>query len=324
VQGAVRLIAAMARPRCLIVVDDLQWADPASLTLLGLLLRRLDGVSLAAAYRADGTAGVDPAEALGVPAAQMTRITLGPLPAGAIRNLFGDQLLARAILRQAGRTPFTVTEVIAALARQGAITRDGDSKWRLRPGRDAAGAASIVAAGIGQAAGNRLAGLPSRYRDMLGLLALLDRPASAPLLAAASGTGLHSALDTLGGLAAPGWPAQARGAGHRHELVRQAVTATMRPAETARCHALLGRRWRNPALTRPRPAATWPPAATTTAPPWRTRPPHAASWTGSATARPCGWPGPACRLTRPPHPGGAAGGARGGPPPRRPAGRGPR
>jgi hypothetical protein len=241
VQGAIRLIAAMARPRCLIVADDLQWADPASLTLLGLLLRRLDGVSLAAAYRADGTAGVDPAEALGVPAAQMTSITLGPLPAGAIRGLFGDQLLAGAIIRQAGRTPFTVTEVIAALARQGAITRDGDSRWRLWPGRDAAGAASIVTAGIGQAAGNRLAGLPSRYRDMLGLLALLDRPASAPLLAAASGTGLHSALDTLGGLGSAGLASPGpRGWAPGHELVRRAVTATMPPAETARCHALLG------------------------------------------------------------------------------------
>ena len=230
----------MARPRCLIVADDLQWADPASLTLLGLLLRRLDGVSLAAAYRADGTAGADPAEALGVPAAQMTSITLGPLPAGAIRGLFGDQLLAGAIIRQAGRTPFTVTEVIAALARQGAITRDGDSRWRLRPGRGAAGAASIVAAGIGQAAGNRLAGLPSRCRDMLGLLALLDRPAPAALLAAASGTGLHSALDTLEGLGSAGLASPGpRGWAPGHELVRQAVTATMRPAETARCHALL-------------------------------------------------------------------------------------
>ena len=241
VQGAIRLIAAMARPRCLIVADDLQWADPASLTLLGLLLRRLDGVSLAAAYRADGTAGVDPAEALGVPAAQMTSITLGPLPAGAIRGLFGDQLLAGAIIRQAGRTPFTVTEVIAALARQGAITRDGDSRWRLWPGRDAAGAASIVTAGIGQAAGNRLAGLPSRYRDMLGLLALLDRPAPAALLAAASGTGLPSALDTLEGLGSAGLASPGpRGWAPGHELVRRAVTATMRPAETARCHALLG------------------------------------------------------------------------------------
>jgi DNA-binding SARP family transcriptional activator/tetratricopeptide (TPR) repeat protein len=239
-QGAVRLVAAMARPRCLIVADDLQWADPASLTLLGLLLRRLDGVSLTAAYRPDANPGFGPAEALGLPAPQMTSITLGPLPARVIRGLFSDQLLAEAILRQAGRTPFTVTEVIAALARQGAITRDSDSRWRLRPGRDTSAAASIVAAGIGQAAGNRLAGLPARWRDMLGLLALLGRPAPPALLAAASGTGLHSALDTLeglgsAGLAGPGPQGWALG----HGLARQAVSATMRPAETARCHALL-------------------------------------------------------------------------------------
>jgi DNA-binding SARP family transcriptional activator len=239
-QGAVRLLATAARPRCLIVADDLQWADPTSLTLLGLLLRRLDTVSLAAAYRPDGNPGVDPAEALGLPASQMTGITLGPLPGTVIRGLFGDQLLAEAILRQAGRTPFTVTEVIAALARQGAIIRDTGSRWRLRPGCDATGAASIVTAGIRQAAGNRLAGLPSRWRDMLALLTLLGRPAPPPLLAAASSTDLHSALDTLeglgsAGLASPGPQGWALG----HDLFRRAVTAAMRPAETARFHALL-------------------------------------------------------------------------------------
>jgi DNA-binding SARP family transcriptional activator/tetratricopeptide (TPR) repeat protein len=239
-QGAVRLIAATARPRCLIVADDLQWADPTSLTLLGLVLRRLDGVSLAAAYRADGNPGAGPGEALGLPAAQVTRITLGPLPARVIRDLFSDQLLAEALIRQAGRTPFTVTEVIAALARQGAVARDADGMWRLRPGRDATAAARVVAAGIGQAAGNRLAGLPARWRDMLGLLALLGRPAPPPLLAAAGGTGLHAALDTLEGLASAGLARPGpRGWSPCHELVRGAVTAAMRPAETARCHALL-------------------------------------------------------------------------------------
>ena len=239
-QGAVRLLAAAGGPRCLIVADDLQWADPTSLTLLGLLLRRLDGVGVAAAYRADGSPDLDPAEALGIPASQMTSITLGPLPARVIRDLFSDQLLAEAIIRQAGRTPFTVTEVIAALARQGAITRDDDSKWRLRAGPDATRVASIVAAGIGRAAGNRLAGLPSRWRDMLGLLALLGRPAPPPLLAAASGTGLHSALDTLEGLDSAGLASPGpRGWALGHELVRHTATAAMRPAETARCHALL-------------------------------------------------------------------------------------
>jgi len=239
-QGAVRIIATAARTRCLIVADDLQWADPTSLTLLGLLLRRLDGVSLAAAYRAGGNPGFDPAEALGLPSPQLTCITLGPLPASVIRGLFSDQLLAEAIIRQAGRTPFTVTEVIAALARQGAITREDDGRWQLRPGRDATGAASIVATGIGQAAGNRLAGLPARWRDMLGLLALLGRPAPPPLLAAASGAGLHSALDTLEGLDSAGLASPGpRGWTLRHELVRHAVTAVMRPAEAARWHAFL-------------------------------------------------------------------------------------
>lgn len=239
-QGAVGLAAAAARPRCLIVADDLQWADPTSLTMLGLLLRRLDGVSLAAAYRADGSTEFDPAEALGIPGKQIAVLTLGPLPASLIRGLFIDQLLAEAIIRQAGRTPFTVTEVITALSRQGMITRDGDSKWRLRPGRDAAGAAQIVAAGIGQAAGNRLAGLPSRWRDMLGLIALLGRPAPPALLAAASGNSQRTVLDTLEGLGSAGLASPGpRGWWIRHELLRQAVTDAIHPAETARFHALL-------------------------------------------------------------------------------------
>lgn len=239
-QAAVRLIAAVAQPRCLIVADDLQWADPTSLTLLGLLLRRVDGISLAAAYRTDANPGYDPAEPLGIPVPQMTSITLGPLPARAIRRLFSDQLLAKAIIRQADRTPFTVTEVTAALARQAAITRDRAGKWRLRPGRAAAATASIVADGIGQAAGNRLAELPSGWRDMLILLALLNRPAPPTLLAAASRTGLHSALDILEGLGNAGLASpNPHGWALGHDLIRQAVTAAMRPAETARCHALL-------------------------------------------------------------------------------------
>ncbi|MBO0776665.1 MAG: tetratricopeptide repeat protein, partial [Actinobacteria bacterium] len=100
--------------------------------------------------------------------------------------------------------------------------------------------ATIVAAGIEQAAGSRLAGLPSRWRDMLGLLALLGRPAPPPLLAAASGAGLHAALDTLEGLASAGLASPGpRGWALSHGLVRRAVTDAMTPAEAARRHALL-------------------------------------------------------------------------------------
>ena len=239
-RAAVRLMAAVAQPRCLIVVDDLHWADPTSLTLLGLLLRRLDGVSLAAGCRPDASPGFDPAEELGLPASQLTRITLGPLPAHVIRGLFSDQPLAEAITRQAGRTPFTVTEVIAALARQEVTTLGGDGKWRLRAGCGAAGAARVVASGTQQAAGDRVAGLPPRWRDMLGALALLGRPAPPALLAAATATDLRSVLDTLEGLGSAGMASPGpHGWAPSHQVVRQAVTAAMRPAETARCHALL-------------------------------------------------------------------------------------
>ena len=100
--------------------------------------------------------------------------------------------------------------------------------------------AATVASAIEQAAGNRLAGLPSRCRDMLSLLAVLGRPARPALLAAASTTDLRTVLDALEGLSIAGLASLGpQGWAPSRELVRQAVSATMSPAETARIHALL-------------------------------------------------------------------------------------
>ncbi|MHB1597217.1 MAG: AAA family ATPase, partial [Streptosporangiaceae bacterium] len=139
-RAAIRLIAAVAQPRCLIVADDLQWADPASLTMLGLLLRRLDSVGLAAGYRQEAAAGADLAAALGLPAKRVAEITLGPLPDGLIADLFSDRRMAAAVGRQTARGPFTATEVIAALARRATVTRDAAGRWRLADDRPRAGA----------------------------------------------------------------------------------------------------------------------------------------------------------------------------------------
>ena len=64
-QGAVRLVAAMARPRCLIVADDLQWADPASLTLLGCCCAAWTASAWRPHTGQTALLGFDPAEALG-------------------------------------------------------------------------------------------------------------------------------------------------------------------------------------------------------------------------------------------------------------------
>jgi predicted ATPase len=131
-QGAVRLVEAAARPRCLITVDDAQWADPASRALLGRLARSCDRVCLVATYQPDARrADVSAAELFGVPAGLARHITLGPLPADAVRAFFVDRALADTVITQASAVPIQVTEVIGALTDRQFIRRDDEGRWRL-------------------------------------------------------------------------------------------------------------------------------------------------------------------------------------------------
>jgi DNA-binding SARP family transcriptional activator/tetratricopeptide (TPR) repeat protein len=238
-QGAVRLVEAAARPRCLIMVDDLQWADSTSLTLLGLLLRRVDRVSLVAACQQDGPAGFAP-ESFALPATHLKLMRLGALPADTIRGLFSDPVLAQVILDQADHTPFALTEIVAALASQGAVLRDDQGRWRLRTPGDPAEARTVVAAGLHHAVEARLTRLPGRWRELLALLTLLGRPAPPALLAQASQWELREVLDSLEGLTRAGLlQSGQQGWGLRHQLFGQALAATLHPAEKARGHALL-------------------------------------------------------------------------------------
>ena len=248
-QGAVRLVGAAARPRCLVIVDDLQWADSTSLTLLGLLLRRVDRVSVVAAYEPeDGSAaaGLAAADVLAMSAAQVGHITLGPLPDDMIRNLFSEPSLAEVILKQADHTPFAVTQIVAALASHGTIHRDDHCRWRLRSPGNLAEAHAVAAAGLDHVLWARLAGLPGSWRELLSMLALLGRPAPPALLADASGRELREVLEALEGLARAGMthPGQ-HGWALRHELVSRAFAGTFHPAEKARLHALLGQALRH-------------------------------------------------------------------------------
>jgi DNA-binding CsgD family transcriptional regulator/tetratricopeptide (TPR) repeat protein len=103
-----------------LVVEDVHWADEASIDLLRFLGRRLwdAPVLLIATYRNDGLAAGDPLRiALGDLATQRStrRVDLAPLSADAVRILVGGTGLDPAELyRLTGGNPFYVTEVVQA------------------------------------------------------------------------------------------------------------------------------------------------------------------------------------------------------------------
>ena len=102
------------------VVEDVHWADEATVDLLRFLGRRLRAapVLLIATYRDDGLAADDPLRiALGDLATQRStrRVELAPLSADAVRVLAGGSgLEAAALYRLTGGNPFYVTEVVQA------------------------------------------------------------------------------------------------------------------------------------------------------------------------------------------------------------------
>ncbi len=104
----------------LVVVEDIHWADEATIDLLRFLGRRIRDatVLLIATYRDDGLAPGDPLQlALGDLATQRSvrRVSLPPLSAGAVQVMAGGSERDAAALRElTGGNPFYVSQVIAA------------------------------------------------------------------------------------------------------------------------------------------------------------------------------------------------------------------
>jgi hypothetical protein len=188
-----------------VVVEDIHWADEATLDLLRYLSRRLRGaaVLLIATYRDDGLAAGDPLRvALGDLSAQRSarRIALASLSLDAVRELAGGSgLPPDELYRLTGGNPFYVTEVLrAGLGEVPASARD-----------------AVLA---------RAARLSGGSREVLDVAALTGSRVEARLLESVTGCA-PSALDELlasGLLAGDGqWMA------FRHEIARLAVAQTV-------------------------------------------------------------------------------------------------
>jgi DNA-binding NarL/FixJ family response regulator len=114
------LVQAAARRPTIVVLEDVHWADEASLDALRLLSRKVERGKLVvvATFRDDGLEAMHPLQTvIGELATRerVERLTLEPLSREAVAVLASDaEIDAEALHRRTGGNPFFVTEVLAS------------------------------------------------------------------------------------------------------------------------------------------------------------------------------------------------------------------
>ncbi|HEX5810770.1 MAG TPA: BTAD domain-containing putative transcriptional regulator, partial [Pseudonocardia sp.] len=253
--GGVELLAAAVRDGAVLVVDDLQWADPSSLTFLASALARLPRLAavlafrpdepdldVPAAARAEGVLSTDPTAVLA--AVRATRavvdVALGPLSDDGLDALVGDSRLAAALRAETDRTPFAVGEVVRELAVRGVAIVGPDGRWLPRDAAAVALAGEVGRQGQRRAVRRRAERETGVRAQVLALVALLARETTARIVATAAGLDPRAALDALSGLATAGLLRLGeQGWATAHDLVWETVIAALAPGERGRLHGLL-------------------------------------------------------------------------------------
>lgn len=251
VQRLVLDVLARGPGPTVLVLEDVHWADGATLDLVTFLARRIGGTAgmLVLTYRDGETGDAGPlVPVLGsVPAEVARHVALRPLSLAAVTGMVGDGRAA-AVMAATGGNPFYVTELAAsdragAPGAPGASGVPGASGASGVPGAPGApgvpgapgapGVPASVPTSVRHAVLARVARLPEATRALLGLVAVV--PARVEL----------DVLDAL----APRWSddvvaaERARlvtvGREHawfRHELARQAVLDALPASRRQRLH----------------------------------------------------------------------------------------
>jgi DNA-binding CsgD family transcriptional regulator len=221
-----------ARAPAMLVVDDVQWGDPATVQTVGRLARSVHQIPLLLVAVARPVPRRDDVVALrrAVPTDAVLALhglsedAVAALVVAAVGGVPGASLLELA--KGAGGNPLYLTELLDALDRSDALVRvDG----RV----DASGAATP--ASLSAAIGNRLEFLSAQVRDVLRLAALLGVEFSAGELAVVSGRPINDLLPVLDEAMLAGVLTDRDGAlAFRHPLIHAALfhdlPATVRAA----------------------------------------------------------------------------------------------
>ncbi len=211
------LLRRLGEEPALVVLEDVHWADEATLDFLRYLGRRVESVPVlvVATYR-DDEVGVDHPLAVTLgdlsSAAGVERLHVVPLTVDGVRRLAdaaGSSLDPQLLHERTEGNPFYVTEVLAA---------DGSS----------------VPVTVRDAVLARTSRLTEGARGVLAATAVLGQPAELSLLSAVSGCP-DSAVDecVVAGLLV----GDGRRWGFRHELARLSVLETLLPTQLSTLHA---------------------------------------------------------------------------------------
>ena len=229
--------------RCVVLLDDLQWADRDTLALLEYLAAALRGTTV----RVLGAARGDEAQPGGlrvlVRHPDVRVVGLAPLTAGDVGELARVCAGARVgaeveefLVAAADGLPLLVEELFAGLVEARAVARDGERWSALGPLR------VRVPGSFAELVGRRLAALDPAYRDVLKAAAVLGRGLRWELLPLVTGSStadvaaaLHAAVQARLLVMDPEEDGAVR---WRHALTQDAVLGLMSAPERA---ALAGR-----------------------------------------------------------------------------------
>ncbi len=191
------LLSAMARARPLLfVLEDLHYADAASLDLLWFLASRGSRVPLLflLAQRV-GPGAPEPRPTR----TNFTQLVLEPLSDEEAGRIVDSTLewapaeLRERIVKRAGGNPFFIEESMRSLVESGAVARDEDGNWSVRERR----AALDVPATLHAVVAARIDRLPPAARECIQLASVIGQRFGDPVLREAGGDRLADSVDQL-------------------------------------------------------------------------------------------------------------------------------
>ena len=217
------LIAEQCAERpTILVIDDLQWADQASITLWGRLAKSVRQSPLLLVGMMRPVPQRDDLLALRRAAGEAARLELTGLAPAAVTELVAalaggrpDDKLLRLADGAAGN-PLYVTELVGALARGSSLTITDAGAAELTSGP--------VPGSLSAAIADRLGFVSGSVREVLRAAALLGVDFAVPDLATVLGRGVADLVPAVEGARAAGVLAESgNGLGFRHPMIRAAL-----------------------------------------------------------------------------------------------------